>query len=79
MSVSYTHLKVEDNNLKKSRAGAVRRIFSKYAIVFALIGLVLILTIVSPSFLTGKNLLNVLTQSSIYGIMALGMTLIRCV
>ncbi len=68
--------KVEDNILKKSRAGAARRIISKYAIVFALIGLVLILTIVSPSFLTGKNLLNVLTQSSIYGIMALGMTLI---
>ena len=47
-------------------------IFSKYAVVFFLVILFVILSIVSPQFRTMTNVFNILTQSSIYGILALG-------
>ncbi len=58
------------------RIKKMKAIFSKYGIIFVLIGLIIVLTIISPKFLSAKNLLNVMTQVSIFGIMALGMTLI---
>ncbi len=48
----------------------------KYGIIFALILLIVGISIAEPKFLNPINIFNVLTQSSIYGIMALGMTLI---
>ncbi len=48
----------------------------KYGIILALIILVAGITIVEPKFMTATNLFNVLAQTSIFGIMALGMTLI---
>ncbi|MCL2163399.1 MAG: ABC transporter permease [Oscillospiraceae bacterium] len=48
----------------------------KYGIVIALLIMIAIISIFRPTFLTQKNLFNVLMQSSIYGIMALGVTLI---
>ncbi len=43
-------------------------------VVLALIGLVLIMSILSKSFLTVSNIINILTQVSIYGIVACAMT-----
>jgi len=52
-------------------------IFSKYGIALILVGMVILMTFLKPaSFPTGKNILNVLNQSAIVGIMALGMTLV---
>lgn len=51
-------------------------ILKKYGIVFVLIIMVIGISIMSPRFLTPNNIFNVLTQSAIFGIMALGMTLI---
>ena len=48
----------------------------KNGIVIALIIMVIIISILRPNFLTQKNLFNVLMQSSIYGIMSLGVTVI---
>src|SRR5665648_1109419 len=48
----------------------------KYGIIFALILLIVGISIAEPKFLNPINIFNVLTQSSIYGIMALGMTLV---
>jgi len=54
-----------------------KQIISKYGIALILVGMVIIMTILKPeSFPTGKNILNILNQSAIVGIMALGMTLV---
>lgn len=53
------------------------QIFSKYGIAFILLGMIILMTVLKPeSFPTTKNILNVLNQSAIVGIMALSMTLV---
>ncbi len=47
---------------------------AKYAIVMALLGLVLVISILVPRFLMPQNLFNVGMQISINGILAVGMT-----
>lgn len=62
---------------KKDANGALRILFSK--IPGPLIGLVLMfgaLSIMSPFFLTSRNLLNILTQISAIGIMSVGALLV---
>ena len=49
---------------------------TKYGIIIAFVVLCVLLSIVSPYFLTTHNILNVLKQTSINGILALGMTLV---
>ena len=51
-------------------------ILSKYGIVLVLIVMVALLCIVSPNFRKPANLMNVLLQACIFGILALGMTLV---
>lgn len=48
----------------------------KYGIVIVLFLMIIILSIISPNFLSPINIFNVLTQSSIFGILALGMTIV---
>ena len=52
------------------------QILQKYGIVFVLILMVIGLSIAQPAFLRRSNIFNVLTQSSIFGIMALGLTFV---
>lgn len=55
----------------------LKGILSKYGIAFILVIMVIIMTILKPnSFPTPKNILNILNQSAIIGVMALGMTLV---
>jgi len=56
--------------------GQLRNIFFKYGIYAAFLILVVVLALTSPSFLTLQNILNVLRQSSIIGIIAIGMTFV---
>ena len=55
-------------------------ILRKYGIFIAFIVVILILSIICPSFLTSfltwKNLLNIVRKSSIHGVMAIGMTFV---
>jgi inositol transport system permease protein len=51
-------------------------IFRKYGIVIVLILMIILLSIIAPGFLSTTNIFNVLTQSCIFGIMALGMTFV---
>ncbi|MDR2072723.1 MAG: ABC transporter permease [Spirochaetaceae bacterium] len=51
-------------------------ILRKYGIAIVLVLMVLVLTIIKPAFINPTNLFNVLTQSCIFGIMALGMTFV---
>jgi len=68
-------LKVESGNTKKVQTGA-KNFFSSYGIYFVLILMVGILSIISPAFFTVQNIINVLRQISINGILAIGVTLI---
>ena len=55
---------------------AAIEILKKYGIVFVLFLMIIGISILRPNFLTPNNIFNVLTQSAIFGIMALGMTLV---
>ena len=54
----------------------INEIIKKYNLVFLLVLFVGISTVLSPSFLTLNNFLNLLQQASIPGVVALGMTLV---
>lgn len=54
----------------------LKRTCSEYPFVFSFIALVTIATFINPSFLSWSNLSTLMLQSSIKGIIALGMTLI---
>jgi inositol transport system permease protein len=51
-------------------------ILKKYSIAFILLGMIVLVSIIEPKFLSSKNIFNVLTQAAIFGIMSLGLTLI---
>jgi len=51
-------------------------IMRKYGILVGFLIVVIVLSILSPAFLTITNLLNILRQTSIHGIMAVGMTFV---
>jgi ribose/xylose/arabinose/galactoside ABC-type transport system permease subunit len=61
---------------KKSNIIVVKKLFSKYALYIAFIVLVVFLSFSSPVFLTSKNLINVLRQISVIGIISIGMTFV---
>ncbi|PSW21715.1 ABC transporter permease [Photobacterium sanctipauli] len=53
-----------------------KRFISKYAIYFVFIAMCVVMSILSPVFLTVANLLNVVTQMASIGLLALGVTII---
>ncbi|MGL4484092.1 MAG: ABC transporter permease [Anaerovoracaceae bacterium] len=55
---------------------SIMEIIKKYGVVLVLILMIITISILKPAFMTPSNLFNVMTQSSIFGIMALGMTLV---
>jgi inositol transport system permease protein len=55
-------------------AGAFRTIFSKYGIFLVFIAMLIVASILSPAFLSKTNLINVVRQMSVVGLIALGVT-----
>ena len=53
-----------------------RHILKNYGIIIAFVLICIMLSVTSPVFLTTTNIINVIRQTSIYGIMAVGMTFI---
>ncbi|MDY0290599.1 MAG: ABC transporter permease [Sphaerochaeta sp.] len=53
-----------------------RKILRKYGLMISFIILSLIISFVTPNFLTSRNIMNMLRQSSIVGIMAIGTTFV---
>ena len=51
-------------------------IFSKYGIYIIFVGMVAALTMISPVFLTYRNIINIIRQMSVVGTIAVGMTII---
>lgn len=54
----------------------VKLFFEKYAIYFVLLLLILFFSTTSNVFLTSTNLINILRQSAVVGIVAVGMTFV---
>lgn len=52
------------------------KVLNKYGVIIILALLIVVFTTINPVFLTLKNIINVLKQSSIMGIMAVGMTFV---
>jgi len=53
-----------------------KKIFRKYGIFIIFLGMVAILSFMSPGFLSVRNILNIIRQMSMVGTIALGMTVI---
>ena len=53
-----------------------KKIISKYGIYFVLLIMIIIMSFLSPVFLTSKNLFNVIRQISVIGLVSLGVTLV---
>jgi inositol transport system permease protein len=51
-------------------------ILKKYGMLIILIGLVIVMSILSPTFLTSTNILNIVRQMSVVGIVAIGVTFV---
>ena len=66
---------VQDVTIKRSPGALVQRL----SVPLAIIALLVIGTIISPSFLTVPNLLNVLNANAAVGLIALGMTFVAVV
>lgn len=62
--------------MKKMQKSKVSAILNQYKMVVVLVALVIVCTIVSPAFAKPDNLLNVLRQISIVGIISIGMTFV---
>ena len=58
---------------KKKELGSVLR---NFALVFIIIAIIVVMRFVSPVFMTSKNIINIVRQISINGIIAVGMTFV---
>lgn len=61
---------------KNEYNSSLKQFLSDYLIVFVLAAMVAILTGLNPNFLSLNNILNMLTQTAIYGILALGIFIV---
>jgi inositol transport system permease protein len=67
------HSKASSRNDIKEK---VFRVFSRFGMLFILIALIIFMSILSPTFFTSDNLLNIVRQMSVVGIVAIGVTMI---
>ena len=54
----------------------LKTLIQTYGIVLVLILMIIVISILNPRFLGLTNIFNVLSQTAIYGILALGMTFV---
>ena len=68
---------IKDNNKEKSAKGFdFSKFMNTYGILVILVVMVVGISLRNPRFLSINNIMNLLTQSSMYGILALGMLLV---
>ncbi|HPQ03826.1 MAG TPA: ribose ABC transporter permease, partial [Bacillota bacterium] len=53
-----------------------RGVMQKYRILFVFVGICILLSVLTPVFLSVNNIINVIRQVSINGILAAGMTMV---
>ncbi len=66
----------DSTNRKGSIKFALSRIIKKYAMIFVLIGLMIIFTILAPSFLSPLNIKNLIVQNSHILVVAVGLSFV---
>src|SRR6202048_5007366 len=59
---------------KRQSVDVLRTIFRKYGIFLVFIAMLIFASVLSPAFLTPTNLINVVRQMSVVGLIALGVT-----
>jgi inositol transport system permease protein len=59
---------------QRQSAGLLKTIFRKYGIFLVFIAMLIVASILSPAFLSPTNLINVVRQMSVVGLIALGVT-----
>ena len=64
------------SNGKRKPGLSVKQLFKDYGILFGAIVICVVLAIASPAFLKTANLINILRQVSIIGIVSVGMTMV---
>lgn len=64
------------NLSEQSAQRSIVTFFKQTGILWALVALVVVMSVASPAFLTPRNILNVLKQSSITGILSVGMMMV---
>jgi inositol transport system permease protein len=68
--------KHEKSKVSSSSKEKVSRILNRYGMLFILIALIILMSILSPTFFTTGNLLNIVRQMSVVGIVAIGVTIV---
>ncbi|HZG60972.1 MAG TPA: ABC transporter permease [Anoxybacillus sp.] len=68
--------KHEKSKVSSSSREKVSRILNRYGMLFILIALIILMSILSPTFFTTGNLLNIVRQMSVVGIVAIGVTIV---
>ena len=61
---------------KSGQSFSFRAMLKKYGILFVLLLMVIVISIFKPEFLTSRNIFNILKQTAIFGIMAIGLTFV---
>lgn len=67
---------MNNNKTQLTAAHYAKTIMSKYGIFVALLLLIIVMSFASPYFLTAANLINLVRQISVQGILAVGMTFV---
>lgn len=67
---------LQEKEKKQVRDKAITLLLSEYGILVVFLVLVVALSLVSPNFLRTRNVLNVLRQTSINGLLSIGMTFV---
>ena len=75
-SIDTPAVRREKDKKTRSLGATLATLFSRYGIVFVFFALCLVLAIWTPTFLRPKNIINVLRQTSINGILSVGMTFV---
>lgn len=61
---------------RSGQSFSFRAMLKKYGILFVLLLMVILISIFKPEFLTSRNIFNILNQTAIFGIMAIGLTFV---
>ena len=65
-----------NKNVDSAKKIDISKILGKYGVYIALLVLFVVMSFASNSFLTVTNLFNILKQNAVYGVLAVGMTLV---
>ncbi|UUZ84691.1 ABC transporter permease [Paenibacillus sp. P26] len=66
----------KSNMTSRNNSTKIKALLNRYGMLLILLALVVLMSILSPTFFTSGNLLNIVRQMSVVGIVAIGVTMI---